>query len=104
MSPRIRWGIVGLLLVSFSTLAFCDTTLTEQDKASVIDGALARVRETYIETGDIPKIEAAIRGNVAKGEYRAVTKPEAFADQLQDDLRDATKDPHFRVIYVPGDM
>ncbi len=94
----------AFLLVSFSTLACSDSTLTDREKAQVIDGALSRVRETYFETGDIQSIEAAIRGKVAQGAYRASTGPEAFANQLQDDFRDASKDPHFRVIYVPGEM
>ena len=94
----------GFLLVTFSTLACSDPTLTDREQAQVIDGALARLRETYFETGDIPTIETAIRGRVAQGAYRTLTQPEAFANQLQDDFRAASKDPHFRVIYVPGDM
>jgi hypothetical protein len=105
MSLTIRCALAVCALVSFSPIAFSDaTTITEKQKAQVIDGALARVRETYVESADIPKIEAEIRTSAKKGEYRAAATPEAFARQLAEDLRKASGDPHFRVEYVPGEI
>ena len=93
-------AILPFLLVFFSAVACGDSALTEEEKSRVVDGALARIRETYIEPGDIPKIEAAIRGK----DYRAAQMPQAFAAQLEDDLREAANDPHFRIVYYPGEI
>jgi len=89
---------VAFLLLSFSVLAFADPALTEREKSRVIDGVFARIRETYIEPGDVAKIEAAIRGR----DYRAVQTPQAFAARLEEDLRKAANDEHFWVTYNPG--
>lgn len=101
---RAHRAFVAFLLFSFCALAFGQATLTEQQKSRVIDGALARVREIYVEQGDIPKIDAAIREKAAKGEYRAASTPEAFAAQLGEDLRKVSGDPHFRVDYNLGEF
>jgi len=100
---RLR-AFVACLLALLSTLTFADPALTEQEKARVIDGALARIRERYVEADDIKAIEAALRDKAANGEYRAATTPQAFANQLQEDLRKLSGDPHFRVSYVPGEI
>ncbi|MEJ0035587.1 MAG: S41 family peptidase [Gammaproteobacteria bacterium] len=97
-------AFVACVLASLSLFAFADSTLTETEKVRVIDGALARIHERYIEPKDIPAIDAALRSKAAKGGYRALTSPEAFADQLQEDLRKTSGDPHFRVSYVPGEI
>jgi retinol-binding protein 3 len=96
--------LAAAFLLSFGTLACGQSALTEQQKADVIDGALARVREIYVEPADVGKIEAAIRDRAAHGEYRSISTPEAFANQLGEDLRKASGDPHFRVDYVPGEF
>ena len=97
-------ALVACVLVAYCSFACGQSALTEQQKSRVIDGALARVREIYVEPADIPKIEAAIRQNAARGEYRSVSTPEAFAARLAEDLRKASGDPHFRVDYVPGEF
>ena len=89
--------LLAFLLLCFSGLAFADSTLTEREKSRVLDGVFARIRETYIEPGDVPRIEAVIRGT----DYRAVQTPQAFAAQLEGDLRKAANDPHFWVTYNP---
>jgi hypothetical protein len=90
--------------VSLSSIACSDSSFTESEKARVLDGALARVRELYVEPGDVKHIEAEIRRKADKGEYRAASTPEAFARQLENDLREVSGDPHFWVSYVPGEM
>jgi hypothetical protein len=89
--------LAAFLLLCFSGLAFGDSTLTEQEKSRVLDGVFARIRETYIEPGDISRIEAVIRGT----DYRTIQTPQAFAAQLESDLRKAANDPHFWVTYNP---
>ena len=96
--------LLSILLLSGSALALADSSLTEAEQARVIDGALARIRETYLETGDIERIEAGIRSKAAKGEYRAAATPEAFATQLQEDLRKVSGDPHFFMSYIAGEI
>jgi hypothetical protein len=102
MKPRR--ALSACLLLSVASLASGQSALTEQQKAQVIDGALARVREIYVEPADVGKIEAAIREKVAHGDYRSASTPDAFASQLGEDLRKASGDPHFRVDYVPGEF
>jgi peptidase S41-like protein len=104
MSLVVRRALVACAFLSFSPIAFSESTITEQGKAQVIGGTLARIREIYVEPGDIDKIETTIRGNAAKGEYRAATTPEAFAHQLEEDLRKVSADPHFWLSYVPGEI
>ena len=97
-------AFVACVLTLLSTFAFADSALNEQEKARVIDGALARIRERYVEADNVRAIEATLHGKAAKGEYRATTTPEAFASQLEEDLRRSSGDPHFRVSYIPGEI
>ena len=97
-------ALAACVLASLNTLAFADSALTEREKARVVDGALARIRETYVETDNIRAIETSLRSKAATDQYRAAITPEAFATQLQEDLRRSSGDPHFRVTYIPGEI
>ena len=102
---RVAYGaVVACAFVSFSSFSVAESALTKQQQALVIEGTLARIREKYVEPNDVGTIEKALRSKAVNGEYRAASSPEAFASQIQEDLRKSSGDPHFRVEYVPGEI
>ncbi len=78
-----------------------DRTITAQERAEVIDGALAHLDRAYIFADVAAKMAEAVRARAARKEYDGITSARAFAETLTAHLQDVSKDKHLRVLYSP---
>lgn len=73
-------------------------------RAKVIDGAIAKLNESYVFPEIAQKMEQAVRERQKKGEYDAITDGDAFASKLTEHLREVSKDKHLGVHYSPAPL
>ncbi len=66
-------------------------------RASVIDGAIAKLDESYVFPKVATKMAEAVRARLKRGEYDDVTNGLAFAAKLTDDFQAVSHDKHLRV-------
>jgi hypothetical protein len=71
------------------------------ERQRVIDGVAKNLKESYVYPDLAEKMEDAIRANQKRGEYDAVTDPDAFANRLTKDLQAVSHDKHLGVNYSP---
>jgi hypothetical protein len=71
------------------------------ERQRVIDGVAKNLKETYVYPDLAQKMEDAIRANQKRGEYDAISDPDAFADRLTKDLQAVSHDKHLGVNYSP---
>ena len=70
-------------------------------RQQVIDGVAKNLKEFYVYPDLAAKMEAAVRANQKRGDYDAITDPDAFAHRLTKDLQAASHDQHLGVNYSP---
>jgi hypothetical protein len=78
-----------------------DVKLDGPERQRVIDGIAKNLKESYVYPELAQKMEDAIRVNQKRGEYDAITDPDAFANRLTKDLRAVSHDKHLGVNYSP---
>jgi hypothetical protein len=78
-----------------------DVKLDAPERQRVIDGIAKNLKESYVYPELAQKMEDAIRVNQKRGEYDAITDPDAFANRLTKDLRAVSHDKHLGVNYSP---
>jgi hypothetical protein len=78
-----------------------DVKLDTPERQRVIDGIAKNLKESYVYPELAQKMEDAIRVNQKRGEYDAITDPDAFANRLTKDLRAISHDKHLGVNYSP---
>ena len=71
------------------------------ERQRVIDGVAKNLKESYVYPDLAQKMEDAIRANQKRGEYEAITDPDAFANRLTKDLQAVSHDKHLGVNYSP---
>jgi hypothetical protein len=75
--------------------------LDASERQRVIDGIAKNLTESYVYPDLAQKMESAIQENQKRGEYAAVTDPDAFANRLTKDLQAVSHDKHLGVNYSP---
>jgi retinol-binding protein 3 len=75
--------------------------LDAPERQRVIDGIEKNLKESYVYPDLAQKMEDAIRANQKRGEYDAITDPDAFANRLTKDLQAVSHDKHLGVNYSP---
>jgi integrase len=71
------------------------------ERQRVIDGVAKNLKESYVYPDLAQKMENAIRANQKRGEYDAITDPDAFANRLAKDLQAVSHDKHLGINYSP---
>ncbi len=71
------------------------------ERQRVIDGVAKNLKESYVYPDLAQKMEDGIRANQKRGEYDAITDPDAFANRLTKDLQAVSHDKHLGVNYSP---
>ena len=79
-----------------------DFTVTPQERTAVIDGAIAKLNQTYVFPDVAKKMGDAVRSRAAKGEYNSITSARALAEKLTEDFRAVNNDRHLSVMYFAG--
>jgi len=67
----------------------------------VMDGAIAKLNESYVSPDVAKKMEEAVRARQKKGEYDAITDGNVLARMLTDDFQQVSHDKHLHVNYDP---
>jgi hypothetical protein len=75
--------------------------LDAPERSRVIDGVAKNLQESYVYPDLAQKMEVAIRANQKRGDYEAITDPDAFASRLTKDLRAVSHDKHLGVNFSP---
>ncbi|MGB8539989.1 MAG: S41 family peptidase [Acidobacteriaceae bacterium] len=78
-----------------------DVKLDAAERQRVIDGAIALLKEYYIDPPIAQKMADAVQERDKKGEYGSFTDGGAFAAQLTDDFQAVSHDRHLHVNYAP---
>lgn len=68
-------------------------------RATVIDGALNHLNETYVFPEVAKQMESAVRARQQRGEYEAITSAQRLATTLTAHLQEVSRDRHLRVTY-----
>jgi hypothetical protein len=75
--------------------------LDSVERQRVIDGIAKNLKESYVYPDLAQKMEDAIRENQKRGDYNALTDPDAFANRLTKDLQAVSHDKHLGVNFSP---
>jgi retinol-binding protein 3 len=71
-------------------------------RAAAIEGAIAKLDESYVFPDVAKKMAEAVRSRLKRGEYDDVTNGIAFAAKLTEHFQDVSHDKHLRVNFSPG--
>src|SRR5437867_6721640 len=92
---------------NFSLLAIpkggsvADFKIDAATRTRVIEGAIAKLNESYVFPETATKMGDAVRARLKRGEYDAVTNGPTFASMLTENLQDVSHDKHLRVNFSP---
>jgi len=78
-----------------------DIKVNAAERQSVIDGVVRNLTEFYVYPDLAQKMADAVGENQKRGDYRAITDPDAFANRLTKDLQGMSHDKHLGVNYSP---
>jgi hypothetical protein len=70
-------------------------------RARVIDGAVAKLNESYVFPETAKKMAEAVQARLKSGAYDAITGADDFATALTDDLQAVSHDKHLGVNFSP---
>src|SRR5688572_10157572 len=98
-------GVVSFALACClgSTLAHAQpppppTTLDANARRAAVESAATAFRNRYVSPEVGERAAAAVEAALARGDYDALTAPQAFATKLTADLRAVTEDQHVEVL------
>jgi hypothetical protein len=78
-----------------------DFQIDAAERTRVIDGAIAKLNETYVFPETAKRMADSVRARQKRGEYDAVTNGATFARLLTADFQDVSHDRHLRVNFSP---
>src|SRR5215471_5338747 len=76
-----------------------DLTITAEQRAEVIDGALKKLTESYVFPDKAKEMEKAIRARLDKKEFDGITSARELTEMLTNHLQEVSKDKHLRVLF-----
>jgi hypothetical protein len=71
-------------------------------RANAIEGAIAKLDESYVFPDVAKKMGEAVRARLKRGDYDDVTNGIAFAAKLTENFQEVSHDKHLRVNFSPG--
>jgi C-terminal processing protease CtpA/Prc len=104
---KIRYLLLAIVLAVVTLQAPANSptqgpsngTLTKAMKDEAIDNLARLLVENYVFPEVGKKMEAALKDRRSKGDYDAISDPEAFAAALTAHAQEVSKDKHLRVRY-----
>ncbi|UCC40738.1 MAG: S41 family peptidase [Candidatus Aminicenantes bacterium] len=94
--------VIALNLNGFTQEKELKVSKDEQEQVIEKVGKILEANYVYPETAK--KMSSHISGKLKKGDYKKITSPNEFADQVGKDLREISKDLHIRVGYDPEEV
>jgi retinol-binding protein 3 len=77
-----------------------DLTITAEQRAEVIDGALKKLTDHYVYPEKAKEMVTAIRDRQEKKEYDTITSARLLTEKLTDHLQGVSHDKHLRVFFT----
>jgi hypothetical protein len=102
--PTAQILLTTLIIVALCATGFAqgkEIKLDKAEKGQVIERISKILEDNYVYPETAKKMNGHISGRLKKGDYKKITSPSQFADQLGRDLRQISKDLHIRVGYDP---
>ena len=81
-----------------------DITLDAARRKSVIDGAIAQLKQYYIYPDGAQKMADAVLAHEKAGDYDKITDGSTFAARLTEDMQAVTHDRHLHLNYAPFEV
>jgi peptidase S41-like protein len=81
-----------------------DFRVDAAERARVIDGAIAKLDESYVFPETAKRMADSVRARAKRGEYDDVTNGMSFARMLTDDFQSVSHDRHLRVNFSPSPL
>ena len=97
LAPPLRQAPHALFQVSTA-----DAKLDAAERHSVIQAAIANLKQHYIDPDVAEKMANALETHEQRGDYNAITDSAAFANQLTTQMRDVSHDSNLIVVYSPA--
>ena len=110
-SPTVAIGSIQLkdarsgVVDNFSVRAIPPGAVVENikldaaERQRVIDGIAKNLKQSYVYPDLAQKMEDGVRTNQKRGDYDAITDPDAFSNRLTKDLQAVSHDKHLGVNY-----
>lgn len=93
--------LISIVIVYNTSAQQRQTTLSLQQKKSLISNIQTQLRTTYIDAAVADKLASMLDEKLPSKKYKKVTDPIAFAKVLTKDLQHVSKDLHLSVRYEP---
>lgn len=90
-----------LALAGTAMAAPADPTLSNADRADVVESLGRQLKSQYVFPEVADKVSQALADKLKHGDYASATTAQAFADKLSHDLEVLGNDKHLRVGYEP---
>jgi hypothetical protein len=93
-----------LLRLAACPLAAADTPdlpITSDERATVIEGSIEKLKQFYVFPDTATKLESVIRSRTSSREFRSISSGSELASTLTSYLQDATHDKHLRAEFFP---
>lgn len=81
-----------------------DNPIDAATRQAVVEGALEKIRSTYVFPDVAQKMAGDIRARMQRNEYESITSPTLFAQTLTQHLQAISKDKHLTVIFTGNDV
>ncbi|MEX0813285.1 MAG: S41 family peptidase [Chitinophagales bacterium] len=93
--------LLFLLLISGLFAQSTDYKIDSQEQKRTIDSISSNLKANYVFPDMAEKMNKLIIKKFKKKEYKSITDPFQFAEQLTQDLQSVSNDLHLRVMYAP---
>lgn len=103
MKTQIK-ALLILLIMGLSSSSIAQNKPVELKKTEIvkiIDTVEKQLLERYVDLDVAKQMSAAIKSNLASGDYDAITNSKAFAQKLTRDLQGISKDKHLKLNFEP---
>ena len=93
--------LAGILMITATNLSAQDASLTSAERQLVVDSLKSKLNANYVFPEVAKKMGADITTKLKNGDYNSINDPNAYANQLTEDLQAVSKDKHLRVSFAP---
>jgi hypothetical protein len=93
--------VILILGVTFNSYSQNETTITENEKNEIVTLVCDRIEKIYIFAEVAEKVCAGLKENQKNHEYVKYKTLQAFANRLDKDMQDLSRDKHLGIIYDP---
>ncbi len=105
MKTQVIFAALLIAILGMTSLAHSQQDqaagLSGEQKDIIIQRLLKRIQDFYVLQDEAQEIIDTIRSQNARQAYQALTDPQQLATQLTQDLREASQDVHFGILYNP---